>query len=138
MAALVLPALSQRLAAHVVSGIPSPGRPRPPTRVAAWCREDTSFSAVARQEAGRLLRRIQRGETLTMPHSRPMPAIGRRCHELRIDDDRVTWRIVYRTDPDAVVIVDVFQKTTQTTPADVVAACRRRVARYDADASEET
>jgi phage-related protein len=96
------------------------------------------FSMVARQEGGRLLRRIQRGETLTMPHSRPMPAIGRRCHELRIDDDRVTWRIVYRTDPDAVVIVDVFQKTTQTTPADVVAACRRRLARYDADASEET
>lgn len=44
------------------------------------------FSSVARLEAGALLRRLQRGETLTMPHARTMPAIGRRCQELRVVD----------------------------------------------------
>jgi len=52
------------------------------------------FSAAARLEAGVLLRLLQRGERLAMPASRPMPAIGPRCHELRIVDENVTWRIV--------------------------------------------
>lgn len=34
-----------------------------------------------------------------MPHSRPMPGIGSRCHELRIVDVNATWRMVYRVDP---------------------------------------
>ena len=66
------------------------------------------MSSAARLEAGFLLRRLQRGDSLGLPHSRPMPDIGTRCHELRIPDDAVTWRVVYRIDPDAVVILDVF------------------------------
>ena len=54
------------------------------------------FSAEARLEVGVLLRRLQQGERLGLPASRPMPAIGRRCHELRIVDADQTWRIVYR------------------------------------------
>ena len=59
------------------------------------------LSAAARLEAGFLLRQLQHGGRLGMPHSRPMPSIGSRCHELRINDVGVTWRIVYRLDPDA-------------------------------------
>jgi hypothetical protein len=44
------------------------------------------FSPAGRKEAGFLLRMLQRGETLSMPQSRPMPSVGRRCHELRIHD----------------------------------------------------
>ena len=44
------------------------------------------FTRAARSEAGFLLRRLQRGERLEMPHSRPMPTLGARCHELRIVD----------------------------------------------------
>src|SRR5690242_15484010 len=87
------------------------------------------FSAAARLEAGLLLRRLQRGEMLSLPHSRPMPSIGRRCHELRIPDERVTWRIVYRLDPDAVVIGDVFAKKTAQTPAEVIEVCKQRFRR---------
>lgn len=65
-----------------------------------------------------------------MPHSRPMPAIGPRCHELRVVDEGVTWRIVYRTDPDAIVIVEVFAKKTAQTPAAVLEACRKRLKEY--------
>lgn len=89
------------------------------------------FSASARLEAGVLLRRLQRGELLGLPHSRPMPIIGRRCHELRIPDGGHTWRLIYRTDTDAVVIAAVFAKTTRTTPRHIVDESRRRLRRYD-------
>jgi len=92
------------------------------------------FSQAARIETGFLLRRLQKGEALAMPHSRPMPSIGQRCHELRIPDETVTWRIVYRVDPDAVVIVEVLKKKTTATPPDVIEVCRRRLADYDSDA----
>lgn len=89
------------------------------------------FSTTARIEAGVLLRRLQNGDRIGLPHSRPMPAIGRRCHELRIPDDDHTWRIVYRVDPDAVLILEVFSKKTRATPAWVIEACRKRLRAYD-------
>jgi phage-related protein len=62
-----------------------------------------------------------------------MPAIGSRCHELRIIDANKTWRIIYRIDKDAIVIADVFEKKTQQTPKRVIEACKRRLRDYDAD-----
>jgi phage-related protein len=89
------------------------------------------MSVQARLEAGHLLRRLQGGELLSMPGSRPMPSIGPRCHELRIGDVGVTWRIFYRIDPDAVLILEVLRKKTRTTPREVIQACQRRLADYD-------
>jgi phage-related protein len=89
------------------------------------------FSAAARQQAGMLLRRLQSGENLGMPHSRPMPSVGPRCHELRIRDENRNWRIVYRIDDDAMVIVEVFQKTSRQTPSSVIHVCQRRLRDYD-------
>jgi len=89
------------------------------------------LSTAARMEAGTLLRRLQQGESIGMPHSRPMPTIGRRCHELRVQDEQGAWRIVYRTDDDAVVVVEVFQKKMGQTPRQVIDKCRARLARYD-------
>jgi hypothetical protein len=62
------------------------------------------FSKEARVEAGALLRRLQEGELLHMPHSRPMPSVGPRCHEIRVRDENRNWRVVYRLDADAIVI----------------------------------
>ena len=89
------------------------------------------FSQAARLEAGYLLRRLQRGEALGMPHSRPLPSIGARCHELRINDERTTWRIIYRIDSDAIVILEVFNKKSRTTPKAIVDVCKRRLREYD-------
>lgn len=89
------------------------------------------LSAAARIEAGVALRRLQRGERLSMPLSRPMPSIGKRCAELRIVDEAVTWRIIYRVDSDAVLIADVFAKKTQATPKTVIDQCKKRFAAYD-------
>jgi phage-related protein len=62
-----------------------------------------------------------------------MPSIGQRCHELRILDagSRIIWRVIYRLDPDAVVIADIFAKKTQKTPEDVLWRCKARLKRYD-------
>jgi len=89
------------------------------------------FSKSARVEAGYLLRRLQAGEKLSMPHSRPMPSIGARCHELRIVDENTTWRIIYRIDDDAILILEVFKKKTQQTPKNVIDSCKRRIKEYD-------
>jgi len=89
------------------------------------------FSQTARLEAGFLLRRVQRGERLSMPHSRNMPEIGTRCHELRINDGDLIWRIIYRTDKDAIVIAGVFGKKTKKTPHEVIEVCRQRYRTYD-------
>ena len=99
-----------------------------------WLRGEVKtppFSQNARIEAGFLLRRLQQGEMLSLPHSRPMPDIGKRCHELRIVDEDKTWRIVYRTDEDAILILEVFNKTTQKTPKSVIDNCQRRIREYD-------
>ena len=95
------------------------------------------LSQAGRIEAGILLRRLQSGESLSLPQSRPMPSIGARCHELRISADNAAWRIVYRTDSDAIVIVAVFQKTTRATPSGVIDACRRRLRSYDSTNESE-
>jgi phage-related protein len=93
----------------------------------------------ARVEAGFLLRRLQRGESLSLPSSRPMPSIGRRCHELSIVDRDASWRIIHRLDADAVVILEVFAKTTRASPRRVIQACQARLRRYDqADGSRST
>ena len=99
-----------------------------------WIRGEVKtppFSQEARIEAGVLLRRIQRGEKLSLPHSRPMPSIGKRCHEIRIPDQDKTWRIVYRTDTDAIIIAEVFDKKSPATPKRVIETCKRRFAQYD-------
>jgi phage-related protein len=66
-----------------------------------------------------------------MPHSRPMPTIGPRCHELRITDERQTWRLIYRLDSDAIIIVEVFSKKTTATPREVIGVCKKRLQEYD-------
>lgn len=89
------------------------------------------FSSNARIEAGFLLRKLQQGEKLAMPHSRPMPIIGTRCHELRINDEDLTWRIMYRIEFDAIVILDVFEKKTNRTPRGVIDICKDRLKAYN-------
>ena len=74
------------------------------------------FSEAARIEAGYLLRLLQKGQVVAMPHSRPMLAVGARCHELRVRDAEANWRIVYRADSDAIVILAVFSKKARATP----------------------
>jgi phage-related protein len=102
-----------------------------------WLRGEVKtppFSRVGRVEAGFLLRRLQQGEPLSLPSSRPMPVIGPRCHELRIIDREATWRILYYVADDAVVILEVFAKKTRATPNRVLDAAKSRLEKYLRDA----
>ena len=76
-------------------------------------------SETARIEVGYLLRLLQKGRALAM------------CHELRVRDPDTDWRIVYRADSDAVVILAVFSKKTRTTPQAVIDTCIRRLTEYE-------
>ena len=62
-----------------------------------------------------------------------MPSIAPRCHELRINDESATWRIVFRIDTDAIVVLEVFSKKTTQTPKPVIDNCKRRLKDYDSD-----
>ena len=107
----------------------------PTDKPLVWLRGEVTtppFSINARREAGFLLRMLQAGEKLSMPRSRPMPSIGPRCHELRIPDENQSWRILYRVDKDAILILHVFSKKSGRTPQAVIDACKRTSKRFDA------
>jgi phage-related protein len=67
-----------------------------------------------------------------MPESRPMPAIGPRCHELRIHDTETKkeFRVIYYVGSSAIAILGVFAKTTRATPPSAIAQAQRRLAEY--------
>jgi phage-related protein len=65
--------------------------------------------------------------------SRPMPSIGTGCYELRVRDEGKQCRLIYRLDADAILVLDLFRKTTQKTPKPAIDRCRRRLRQYDDD-----
>ncbi|MFA6958106.1 MAG: type II toxin-antitoxin system RelE/ParE family toxin [Thermoanaerobaculia bacterium] len=111
-----------------------------PTEKLVWLHgevETPPFSKEARLEAGFLLRRLQRGELLSLPASRPMPTIGRGCHELRVNDARKSWRLVYAVEHDAIVLLEAFEKKTEKAPKQVIDSCRERLMRFRHTVREE-
>ena len=105
----------------------------PHDKLLAWLRGQVKTAPLgpdARIEAGFLLRRLQRGESLGWPQSRPMPDVGIGCHELRIVDDHSNWRIMYPIAKDAIVIPDAFRKKTAATPKHLIAQCQRRLMEF--------
>jgi len=86
----------------------------------------------ARIETGYLIRLIQSGIMLSMPHSRPMPSVGKRVHELRINDEKVTWRFFYRIDTDCIVMIHWEEKKSEKTTKATIELCKARLASYDA------
>lgn len=89
------------------------------------------FSEEGRKEAGDLLRLLQEGEKLSMPQAEPLPIVGPRCGSLRMRDRGHNWRIVYRLDVDAVLVLDVYAKKTRTIPQEVLDRCKKRLRAYD-------
>lgn len=85
------------------------------------------MSERVRIETGYQLRRLQRGEKLTLPVSRPMPSIGKRRHELRIGDGTEYWRIVYLLEESELTILEVFKKKTSKTPKNIIEVCQKRI-----------
>ena len=89
------------------------------------------MSTEARRKAGQFLRYLQQGEILTMPHAKRIEVIGPRCYELRISDHPVTWRLLYRVDEDAIIVLEIFSKKTRKLPNKIIKLCRQRLRYYD-------
>lgn len=99
-----------------------------------WIAEEIEvppFAETVALEVGALLEVVALGGMPTMPRSRPMPAIGSRCHELRVNDRNKAWRVIYHIADDAIVVLEVFAKKTQATPRRVIDRCKRRLRRYE-------
>ena len=64
-----------------------------------------------------------------------MPSVGKRCHEVRIRDENKIWRLFYRIDSDAIVVILWVEKKTDKTPDEVIELCRKRLKMYDAESS---
>ena len=81
---------------------------------------------------GQRLAHLQDGESLGLPHSRPLPSVGPGVHELRVRDAGHSWRLVYRIDPDAIVIAAVFAKQSKPRQQREFDSAKRRLKTYDA------
>jgi len=92
------------------------------------------FTTEGRQESGMLLRLLQEGERLGMPHAEALPDVGPRCGALRVRDAGHNWRIMVRIDSDAVLVLEVYPKKTRKIPDEVIARCKQRLKQYDAAA----
>ncbi len=76
-----------------------------------------SFPEDVRQELGKAMYDLQKGEVLTMPLSRPMPSIKPGAAELRIRGRAGIYRAFYYSrSPRDILVFHAFVKRTQTTP----------------------
>jgi phage-related protein len=111
------------------------GTPAGPLRKAlVWLQGEVKtppFTPEGRQEAGMLLRLLQEGEQLGMPQAEPLPEVGRGCGALRVRDAEHNWRIMYRIDADAVLVLEVYSKKTRKIPDEVIRRCKQRIKRYE-------
>ena len=89
------------------------------------------FSTRAALEVGALMSKVAIGGLPSMPHMRPMPSIGHRCFEIRVNDLNQSWRIIFHIADDAIVVLDVFAKKTRATPKHAIDRCKKRLRRYE-------
>lgn len=78
-----------------------------------------------------LLRFLQQGELLGMPQAEPLPNVGKGCGALRVRDAEGNWRIMYRIDSDAILILEVYAKKSRKIPDEVIKVCQERLKQYD-------
>jgi phage-related protein len=72
-----------------------------------------SFPEEVRQELGKDIYDLQKGELLTMPLSRPMPSIDPGAAELRIRDQSGIYRAFYFSrSPRGILVFHAFVKKT--------------------------
>jgi phage-related protein len=111
---------------------PEPTRSR--RKPVAWLHGEIKtppFTDDGRREAGELLRLLQEGERLGMPQAESLPSVGARCGAIRVRDGEHNWRIMYRIDSDAVLVLEVYAKKTRKIPDEVIQRCQRRLKSYD-------
>ena len=86
------------------------------------------FPKEVRIRLGRGLFRLQLGEQLGMPNSRPMPAVAAGVSELRVHGEDGAYRAFYYTaSAEAILVFHAFVKKTQRTPPVEIRLARQRL-----------
>jgi phage-related protein len=86
------------------------------------------FHESARARLGRELFRLQIGEALQMPTSRPMPSVGVGVAELRVRDESGIYRVFYYVaSAHGILVFHAFAKKTQSTPLFEIRLARKRL-----------
>jgi phage-related protein len=87
-----------------------------------------AFPEEVRRAFGKAIHDLQRGHSLGMPLSRPMPVLGTGAAELRIRDSAHIYRAFYVVKvADAVLIFHAFVKKTQKTPTREIELGQKRL-----------
>ncbi len=90
------------------------------------------FSVAVRKELGEAIGRLQLGEVLSMPLSRPMPSVGAGVSELRAKDEAGEWRVFYVVKVDeAIYVFHAFGKKTRKTPPDETKLGQKRLKEWE-------
>ena len=113
----------------MITGQDDPGRK--PIVFLARGHQDPAVLASREGRGGGIARHVAGRGAARHAAFAPMPGLGPRCHELRVRDEGHNWRIFYRIDRDAILIIDVTAKKTQRTPKAEIDLCRKRLAAYD-------
>ena len=93
------------------------------------CRKEIlEFPEDVRGDLADALARLEEGQVLSMPLSRPMPSIGRGVHELRFRDRAGIYRAVYFLEGAGVIhVIHAFKKKTQQTPKENIDLAKKRL-----------
>jgi len=87
-----------------------------------------TFPVEVRREFGKAIFDLQKGETLKMPVSRPMPGIGPGVEELRIRDRSGSYRVFYVARRErGVLVFHAFVKKTRETARREINLGRKRL-----------
>lgn len=100
-----------------------------------WNRHAKEFvrglDRLTKLEIGTQLLRIQHGERLNSPLSKPMTVIHKAAHELRVQDGRGAYRIIYILSlHDKIFIPHAFTKKTQKTPLKEIKLSIQRIQEF--------
>ena len=105
--------------------IPVDENPSQTHRVASWWDQDAHVLKSGKIGAGLLLRRLQKGEILAMPHSCPIQISYKAWLKINI-----TWRVISYIAYDAKVILEVFSKKSKETPKYAIENSKKHLKEY--------
>ena len=72
-----------------------------------------------------------------MPQAEPLTGVGPRCGALRVRGVEHNWRIMYRVDTDAILVLEVYSKKSRKIPDEVIERCKQRLKQYDSVAKSK-
>jgi phage-related protein len=93
-------------------------------------KEIEDFPEDVRGDLADALARLEAGQSLSLPLSRPMPSIGAAVHELRFRDRSGIYRVIYfLAGAGTIWLLHAFAKKTQQTPKHNIDVAKERLRR---------